>query len=205
MKKILVAVVLATMLIAPGASAQTVAADADLQVQLRTLEQQLINLLIAKIAELQKQLAELQAMQAQAQGLPYSLPVWPQALAQATNKSVQEDGTVSPSLILQPRARRNYRNPASVFSREVLPPVGSDTITLSRGATDWLADDNLEVLVSVGNPDQNFNPGWSCEGFGAWSGSIEPYDHWEKVEPIAAGTYGVRCAGSEASFNVIIK
>ena len=57
--------------------------------------------------------------------------------------------------------------------------------------------DILEVLINVGNPDDDYEPTWTCEKLGNWSGPAENSDHWERVENPIPGEYRVRCGASE--------
>lgn len=201
MKRTLTALILAIALLsplsAPRASAMT---NAEIIQQIELL--QTILALMQKIQELQAQLAAMQQQQNQAAGLPYTNPAWPANLDKSTNKDVYEDGTLLPNVILQARGLRIVNpNPGHYKTQEVA--ASSTGILALRGGQSWLYD-KLEILVNVGNPDPNYVPSWTCQKTGAWSGPIEPYDHWETITNPVTGSYGVVCGESSASVPVQI-
>lgn len=164
----------------PQAKAQSLM---DIQFQYQQALNQLVELLLKRIAELQAQVLALQAVQTSI--------VWPRNIEQATNKNVVEEGLILPSVKLEARAQRWVRLLTHEF--EDRWQEGKEVVV---GTTNGRPD-KLEILVNVGNPDDAYRPNWSCEKLGNWSGFTENYDHWELVSLVLEGKYVVRCGESE--------
>ena len=170
---------------APVVQAQTLG---EIQFQYQQVMKQLIDLLLKQIAELQAQVAALIKAQQQAQ---MGIPSWPRGIEEATNKNISDEGVLLPSVILQARITKYIRTLVNDWEDEW--QVGKE---IAVGVTNGRPDD-LEILISVGNPDDDYEPTWTCEKLGNWSGPAENSDHWERVENPIPGEYRVRCGASE--------
>lgn len=179
----------------PSVKAQE-ATPAEINRQLIVALKQVIALLVQQVAELTRQLQEQQVNLGAITEQPLYVPVptLPQNIASSTNKNVRE-GVAYPRVMLQAHALRREpeRNPqnGTYFREEAISGNEVRNINSNRG-------DKLRILISVGNPDRNFTPIFTCSKFGDWSGLVAPYDQWdENVKVFKDSLFGVECVAKD--------
>lgn len=206
MKKSKIAIVVFAVLCAFVLSATLVKAQTadELNTQYRQLLTTLINLLLEQVRVLTLKVAQIHAEQLKLSGMPYGYPALPRFIENTESKNVLESGKVLPVVKLrarstQPLERGSHEGDGLNDFKTTWVEQG-ETLSVYRPINQeiystWNA--RLGIFVGVGNPDKDFVPEFECWKFGAWTGKVAPYDHWEEDVSVGEGEYGVTCGMQE--------